>query len=1768
MTRRCKSSLALILCCVLVINPSSFAGTATDDKQRIALIKAPVSSRKKIRPAFAARVQTAATMPGQTITLLPDGRSLLVGGEDANGRSVDSIALSDTRTGMPVPSPRKLRRARSWHSATMLPTGEILVFGGVGEKGKVLSDAEILDPESQSSILFRVNASAARAFHTATLLTNGLVLIAGGTGSSAVLWDFKTREFTDLRGRLSVPRGKHKATLLTDGNVLIEDGVDDRGEPLSQDELFDVAASEFSFSSITPHQPATFLSGSLPADGASDVPVDSLIGLRFSNRLRVESLGSGAVAMNGPAGTVRTKLIPAEEGRLAFVRPLDSLLPGVAYTIELSGGVSFEDKALTPAQVTFTTRNETDITPVVPDQLDWTPDESNHHGNWRSKSAKSKWQSLLNLEAESGVTAIAGQVLTLDGRPLRDVTLRISEREARTDHTGRFLLRDISAGHQVLVIDGRSASHNRRLYGVFKVGIDIAAGKTTPLGYTVWMPKLDLRGAQTISSPTTSSTIVTNPRIPGLELRLPPGTLIRDLEGQSVTQITITPIPTNQPPFPLPPNIDVPVYFTIQPGASQIIPPRAQLIYPNFLGSRPGTRIDFWNYDASEKGWYVYGRGTVTPDAKQIVPDPGVVLYEFSGAMVGSPSMAPDWWPFSCNPCAGDPIDLATGLFVLEKTDLVLPDIIPIGLTRTYRPNDSVSRPFGIGATHPYEIFLVGDRSPYTYAELILPDGERVHYDRISPGTDFTNAVYETSTTPGSFYKSKIQWNGSGWNLTLKDGTLLAFPDGMLSTMPKQCALVKIQDRYGNVLHVYRDANFNLTKIVSPNNRWVELTYDSSSRITQAKDNIGRVVTYTYDTGGRLWKVTDPNNGITEYTYDSSNRMLTVKDPKGIVYLTNEYDSNGRVLKQIFSDETPSVSTDNPTYQFVYTTDSGGNVVQTDVTNPRGNVRRTTFDSNGHILANTDALGTAVQQTVTIERQAATNLLLSVTDPLSRKTSFTYDSSGNVLTVTELAETVNSVTTTFTYEPVFNQIASVTDPLNHTTNYAYDNKGTLTSVTNPLSDQVVFTYNSVGQAISMADPVGNLTQWTYDSGDLISITNPLGNVSSRLVDAAGRPISTSDALARRKRYTNTPLNQISQEIDALEGTTSLDYDPNGNLLSLTDARMNTTSYLYDSMDRVISRKDSLLREDIYQYDLNGNLSLLTDRKGQITAYSYDPLDRLSLVSFGDGSSKSFSYDAANRITETVDSVSGTISFEYDDLDRLTSETTPQGSVSYTFDSADRLTSMTVAGQPTVSYTYDESDRLIGISQGQASVAYEYDDAGRRTSLTMPNGLITDYDYDAASNLTSISYRQGSNVLGNLTYEYDAVGARTKVAGSFARTGFPQSFASATYNTANQMTQRGAATFSYDYNGNLTNDGVNTYSWDARDRLQAISGSTTASFQYDSLDRRTRKTANGSTNQYLYDGREIVQELSDGTPTANMLNGPAPDERHTCACNGSNNTLLADFLGSAIALTDSNGTVQTQYTYDPFGNTTASGTGSSNASQFTGRENDGTGLYYYRARYYSSSLQRFISEDPIGFDGGDVNLYAYVANDPINSTDPSGLDPELNGGGIGALVGFGQGLRVALNRHNKPTHSGQARLGRFNASARYKWQRSFHFDVPDQSQGYHFNAEFGPAKRFRLNHSSIPPWLYRFGSTNALRNMSRGALAGGLALDMYNIVTAGRKDRPGAVGGAVGGWGGAYAGARVGSFISPGLGTVIGGVAGGMFGGFAGEYIGNSLGCRK
>lgn len=1586
MSKRFAKCLVVVLCFCLVAGPNlSLAGPARKDSRSLPPVPAPSSRAKRVNRSIHGRLQAEPGAVGQTTTVLADGRLLLLGGETEDGPSAAAF-IRDVRTGEVKVLPTMMYQARSWHSATMLPNGRVLILGGVGPGGQVLGAPELFNPEEQSfELLPTASRLSARARHTASLLTNGLVLIAGGVSergqgaTRAELWDFKSNTLTKINAPQTATRQNHRATLLSDGNVLFEGGVQDDGKESATAELYNAETEEFLVTTLSSadNDPAAapFVSASSPGDGATDISSDDYIALRFSKALLPETINDQSIRLSGSEGQIAAKIVAAESGRLAFIKPNGSLLPGATYTVSISGAKNNATEII-GASISFTTKGRKSSdkeSPSNPSQPDWTPDPSALRGNWKTNNEKSEWQDLAPLQAAPDETAVAGQALTLTGKPLANVTLRIGEKTAQTDSSGRFLLRAAGTGHQVLIIDGRSANQSGKTYGTFRVGIEVKEKITNVLPFTIWMPRLDMAHAVNVTSPTTGETIITNPSIPGLELRLPAGTAIRDLDGQIVTQISITPVPTDRPPFPLPPGFNVPVFASIQPGGARIIPPRAQLIYPNYTNERPGARIDFWNYDPEGKGWYIYGQGTVSENGKQIIPDPGVVIYEFTGIMISSGGSPPWWWPFG-DAEDGDPVDLASGLFVLEKTDLVLPDTMPLSLTRFYRPGDNVSRAFGIGSSHPYEMFLWSVNN-YQETDLVLPDGKRIHYVRISPGTGWGDAIYEHTETSGLFYKSRISWNNAGgWDLRLTDGTVYVFPDSS--------PLKSIRDRYGNQVTINRTFG-QISSITSPHGRWIQFTYDGA-RISQAKDNIGRTVNYAYDSGGRLWRVTDPNGGVTEYTYDTSNRMRTIKDARGIVYLTNEYDANSRIFRQ--------TQADNSVYQFAYTTDANGKVTQTDVTDPRGFVRRVTFNSSGYLLTDTNALGRPEQQTVTIERQSGNNLPLSITDSLNRRTQYVYDAMGNVTSVTDLAGTPDAVTTTFTYNGLYNQILTATDPLNHTTNLDYDGLGNLIGITNPLNNEITFEYDTGGQMVSMTNGLGQTTRWTYDGGDLISLTNPLGNVSRRFVDAVGRPISSTNALGRINRFAYDTLNQLVQVTNPAGGNTSFTYDPNGNLLTVTDPRNSVTTYTYDSMDRLATRKDALLREESYVYDANGNVTQFIDRNGQPTTYTYDALDRLTLVTYADNSTTTFVYDSGNRLTQAIDSVSGTITLVYDSRDRVTSETSSNGSISYTYDSGDRLTSMTVTGQPTINYNYDNAGQLTGITQGQTSVSYGYDAAGRRSSITLPNGVIGDYGYDVGSNLTSITYRQGASVIGNLTYEYNALRARTKVGGSLARTISTPALSSGTYNAANQLVQRGTANYTYDNNGNLLNDGANTYSWDARSQLSGITGGASAAFQYDSFGRRTSKTVNSQSSQYLYDGPRVVQELSGGVPTANILNGPDVDERHSCSCGGADRTLLTDALGSAMALTDSSGAVQTQYTYDAFGNTASSGAASTNSSQYTGRENDGTGLYQYRARYYSPALQRFISEDPIGFAGGDTNLYAYVGNNPVNLTDPFGTNP--------------------------------------------------------------------------------------------------------------------------------------------------------------------------------
>ncbi len=218
------------------------------------------------------------------------------------------------------------------------------------------------------------------------------------------------------------------------------------------------------------------------------------------------------------------------------------------------------------------------------------------------------------------------------------------------------------------------------------------------------------------------------------------------------------------------------------------------------------------------------------------------------------------------------------------------------------------------------------------------------------------------------------------------------------------------------------------------------------------------------------------------------------------------------------------------------------------------------------------------------------------------------------------------------------------------------------------------------------------------------------------------------------------------------------------------------------------------------------------------------------------------------------------------------------------------------------------------------------------------------------------------------------------------------------------------TCSYDANGNPSSDSgqaptniisgttTNRLLWSARNQLTNMLGAVTATFAYDGLGRRVARTVSAVQEKYLYDGLDIISQLDgSGNVRGKYFRGLAIDEpwmrTDITPLQGqktetTNRTYLADALGSIVALTDTNKIIQTEYDYEPFGATTTTGAGNKNSYKFTAREDDGTGLYFYRARYYHPVLGRFVSEDPLEMIDG-PGMYAYVGNDPIDYIDPLG-----------------------------------------------------------------------------------------------------------------------------------------------------------------------------------
>ncbi len=605
-------------------------------------------------------------------------------------------------------------------------------------------------------------------------------------------------------------------------------------------------------------------------------------------------------------------------------------------------------------------------------------------------------------------------------------------------------------------------------------------------------------------------------------------------------------------------------------------------------------------------------------------------------------------------------------------------------------------------------------------------------------------------------------------------------------------------------------------------------------------------------------------------------------------------------------------------------------------------------------------------------------------------TSFGYDSVGNVNAVTD--PNTNQVTFQFDVLRRKTQRTEPT-PFSYLTKYGYDDNSNLTSLqrqatSTPTWQTYTWTYSASNKKLTLVDPAMNSSSWTYDGKDRLQ--------------------TYTDNQSREWQYAydaNDRVNQVTDPTNTVCDTKT--FTNNGKLASIKDVRNNTTQYTWDGFDRPNKTiyADSTFEQNS-SYDANGNVLTHLTRSGNSVVNTYDVLNRLSTKTPTGQPVITNTYDLAGRLLQASkpvvsgDPSSGALVFSFDSAGRFYQEAYPDGkTVTHVLDSNGNRTKTTWPDGYFVSRTFDQMNRLTNIKLNGSStnaVVFSYNQLSQRTQLTYSNGATVVYTPQLNEDITSIAHNfVGSAV--TFTYGFNLVHEPNSVNVSDSTYMWhPAGAASTTYGTADNVNKYptvGGNTYSYDGNKNLTGDGTWTYTFDTENQLLTASKTgTSASMVYDPVQRQSQKTVGSAKSRYIYSG---WQRIADYDGVANTLQnryvyGTKMDEPLITVSSGGTLTFLhADIVGSIVATSANTGAETNKNLYSTFGEiTTLAGT----TFGFTAQRYDSElSLYYFKRRYYSPALGRFLQPDPAGYAGPeDFNLYTYVGSSPLKFTDPLGL----------------------------------------------------------------------------------------------------------------------------------------------------------------------------------
>ena len=721
-------------------------------------------------------------------------------------------------------------------------------------------------------------------------------------------------------------------------------------------------------------------------------------------------------------------------------------------------------------------------------------------------------------------------------------------------------------------------------------------------------------------------------------------------------------------------------------------------------------------------------------------------------------------------------------------------------------------------------------------------------------------------------------------------------------------------------------------------------SYNAFGQLTATTNALGQVTTMSYDTNDYLTNVTGALPGsTTSFTYDGYGRVRTITDSQGYT-ITTSYDADDRTTNVFYPDGTYS--------QTVYN--------YLDPVLER--------DRNGHWTAQVyDPL----------------RHMTDVYDNLGRHTQFGYCSCG--------------------------ALKSITDPLGRVTTFVRDLESRVTTKIYPDTSQINYTYETNTSRLKMVTDARNQsTIYDYYVDD-----NPAQVTYSNAVVATPTISYTYD----------TNFNRIVSMTDGT-GTTTYGYYPvngqpgAGMLSSVSNSFLNSTiTYTYDQLGRVINRSINGVAQAL-TYDALGRVTVITNALGGFTNTYLGATALVTTNFYPNGQTTVFSYYGTNN------------NDRLQQIQNLTPNGQNLSSFGYTYDPLSQITTWTQqtdTNSPNVySYGYDAGNQLLSAvlsSTGPGATvlkqfAYDYDLAGNRTSEQIDTGM-SQSTYNNLNQVTNISGGSGLMQFAGVLDKQ----ATVTVAGNAATvnhqttnfvgyanvtqgTNIVQIIAtdysgnSRTNNYQVVVTNNGVAeTLTYDLNGNetsvVTATSTNTYQWDAANRLVQItqlstnSTQQTSQFAYDGLGRRIQdiELQNGvpvSTNTFLWDGQALVEQRDNtGANVTKRFFG----EGEQIA--GVNYYFTRDHLGSVREMMDGAGTLHARYDYDPYGRQTKVSGDMDADFAFTGIYfHSVSGLYLTLFRAYDADLGRWLSRDPLAEKAG-LNLYAYVANNPIRLADRDG-----------------------------------------------------------------------------------------------------------------------------------------------------------------------------------